>query len=74
MNDSANEFLSNLDKAEAYEAGYKEGCHLLRDQFAMAALTGLIAACDKFSGVKTDEDGAEKAYEIADACMKERAK
>ena len=41
----------------------------LRDQFAKAALTGLIASY----GPGDREHGAEIAYEFADAMLKQRA-
>ena len=43
----------------------------LRDEFAMAALSGLLACADT-SG--TDQDFAERAYEYADEMMKARTK
>ena len=44
----------------------------LRDQFAMAALTGKMA--EQFYGSIDIPDLAEYAYEMADAMLKERAK
>ncbi len=44
----------------------------LRDQFAMAALTGLLAAHDPESYL-SDQGVSDRAYAIADAMMKERA-
>ena len=42
---------------------------LLRDQFAMAALTGLLANPD---AAKYSKDRTEVAYELADAMLKAR--
>ena len=56
---------------------------ILRDQFAMAALTGMLANGTLVEGLETlgvrgAERGAEhitgRAYEYADAMLKERAK
>jgi hypothetical protein len=44
----------------------------LRDQFAMAALTGVVAS-SKFSTRET-EDSASFCYEIADAMLEARKK
>ena len=44
----------------------------LRDQFAMAALTGLIAAETEGWCYKNDERRAKRAYSIADAMLNER--
>ena len=41
----------------------------LRDQFAMAALTGIMANHESWGNA---QERAERAYEIADAMMKER--
>ena len=41
----------------------------LREQFAMAALTGLLAAQN---GMRTKLDTAEEAYRIADIMMEAR--
>jgi hypothetical protein len=41
----------------------------LRDQFAMAALTGLLANPD---AAKYSKDRTEVAYELADGMLKER--
>jgi len=46
----------------------------LRDQFAMAALTGFIMNVSSFNDIKNHGDAAQAAYESADAMMKERAK
>lgn len=43
----------------------------LRDEFAAAALTGMIAHP---SGAETSEECAESAYKIADAMLGEREK
>jgi hypothetical protein len=41
----------------------------LRDQFAMAALTGIMANHESW---KSPQERSELAYELADAMMKER--
>ena len=42
----------------------------LRDQFAMAALTGILAHPDDV--VRNDDQWAEVAYDLADAMLRQR--
>lgn len=61
--------------AEAHEYHRTRGTKTLRDEFAMAALTGLlqspriVAHMEKF-----DKKASEIAYQIADGMMKARGK
>jgi len=45
----------------------------LRDRFAMAALTGILACFRDYRGSSTTEGRAVLAYQYADAMMKARA-
>jgi len=60
----------NIQNAEGYQmpAVISEAT-TLRDQFAMAALTGLLANPD---AAKYSKDRTEVAYELADAMLKAR--
>ena len=61
-----------------YEIGFNEGLQkgvaILRDQFAMAALTGMLATPSPYSGATRVEEVAEGAYKYADAMLQERDK
>ena len=48
--------------------------NILRDEFAKAIMTGIISADWKFdlTEKKWDEIAAKRAYELADAMIKER--
>jgi hypothetical protein len=46
----------------------------LRDEFAMAALTGVITRSATYFGIEDFHKFAEWSYEVADAMMKERNK
>jgi len=64
-------YQTALEIAEI-EAGYIRT--RLRDEFAKAIMTGIIAADWKFdlTEKKWDEIAAKRAYELADAMIKER--
>jgi len=64
-------YQTALEIAEI-EAGYIRT--RLRDEFAKAIMTGIIAADWKFdlAEKKWDEIAAKRAYELADAMIKER--
>lgn len=49
----------------------KETDSAVRDMFAAAALTGILA--QSFTSSMTDEDFAEEAFNLADAMMAARA-
>lgn len=53
----------NIDQIEA---------RLLRDEFAMSALNGLLS--DRKNVLTSREDFSEASYRIADAMLKERSK
>ena len=57
---------------ELTESGLKMG---VRDEFAKAIMTGIISADWKFdlTEKKWDEIAAKRAYELADAMLKERS-
>jgi len=68
--------MSEEDKAyqQGYDRGYQRGLEdssTLRDQFAINALTGLIACYDAQTTFDTKAD-AQQAYEYADAMLKAR--
>ena len=46
----------------------------LRDEFAMAALTGMITRSATYFGIEDFHKFAEWSYEVADSMMKERNK
>jgi hypothetical protein len=46
----------------------------LRDEFAMAELTGVITRSATYFGIEDFHKFAEWSYEVADAMMKERNK
>ena len=46
----------------------------LRDEFAMAALTGIITRSATYFGIEDFHKFAEWSYEVADSMMKERNK
>lgn len=46
----------------------------LRDEFAMAALTGVITRSATYFGIEDFHKFAEWSYEVADSMMKERMK
>ena len=56
------------DHVEKHHKGYQP---TLRDQFAMAALTGMLAACPHPEELITRRSNT--AYEYADAMLKARA-
>jgi hypothetical protein len=61
--------MSHLSSLPPEEDIKRAGESLLRDQFAMAALTGLLANPD---AAKYSKDRTEVAYEFADAMLKAR--
>lgn len=54
--------------------GIAEDYARLRDYFAAAALTGLLAGHADTTKLPTGDEAAEWAYEYADAMIAERAK
>lgn len=60
-------------RLEAHEEWCRESCPTLRDRFAMAALTGLLATEESFWRVNL-EAAAGKAYEVADAMLAQQGK
>jgi hypothetical protein len=46
----------------------------LRDEFAMAALTGVITRSATYFGIEDFHKFAEWSYDVADSMMKERSK
>lgn len=50
----------------------KESDKSLRDQFAMAALTGLLASETESRSFGSPKDISKVAFSIADECMKRR--
>jgi hypothetical protein len=69
----AMQYRWNKEKTEREERTAKEQ-NTLRDQFAMAALTGIVACYRDHEGAETIPDRCKKAYEYADAMLKARAK
>jgi hypothetical protein len=63
-----------LQRGEAIREAKQREADLaaLRDKFAMAAMTGLLAA--ETSGSLTDDIRADYAYKAADAMLRERQK
>ena len=82
--------LDCLDGAKIKQCEDKNGSHIfvdipdqllepkeektLRDEFAIAVINGLFACTLEYNGVKTNNDRARTAYEIADLMLAERAK
>lgn len=68
---------SDYELASAFKLVETSLTATLRDQFAMAALTGFLGSeviTGEITGVYEPEDAARRAYEIAAAMLAERAK
>ena len=64
--------FSEPDPSQTIEAERKQARAELRDRFAMAALTGIMASRDPRSPRFHPEDDAAYVYAVADAMLKAR--